>query len=60
MSIPVTKHSKELGRNRVKPHVPFCGLLYGAVRRAETIQSRMVGRRMKENLGGEGGAEWSN
>jgi hypothetical protein len=59
MSTAVTKHSNELGRNRGKPHVPFCGLLYGAVRHAETIQSRMVGLLMKENLGKKGG-KWSN
>jgi hypothetical protein len=62
MSTPVTKHRKELGRNKVKPHVPFCGLVCGAVRHAETTQSRMVGRVMKENLGEKkrGGWKWSN
>lgn len=59
MSAPVTQHSKEPGRNRVKPHVPICGLLYDALRHAETIQSRMVGCLMKENFGKEGG-KWSN
>jgi hypothetical protein len=54
MSTPVTQHTNKLDRNRVKPHVPFCGLLYGAFRHAETIQSQVIGWLIKENLGKKG------
>jgi len=44
---------------KVKPQVPFSGLLYGAFRHTETIHSQMVGWLMKENLGKKVG-KWSN